>query len=118
MKAASEAALQRTSRSGVAGPRAAATQIPTRETSRSAVEIDRLLRGLDEVPGAWSTIHDAELKLFRPRLDEQNATGEPGTVLAVHSHDESDGILVACGSGSGVRSAGATGSSPAASCAS
>ena len=64
------------------------------------VAIDRLLRGLDEVPGAWSTIREGEVKLFRPRVAYEHPTSaEPGIVLDVHSHDESDGILVACGSG-------------------
>jgi methionyl-tRNA formyltransferase len=69
--------------------------------SRDALSIDRLLRGLDEVPGAWSTLNDTEVKLFRPRVDSHPAAeAEPGTVIAVHAHDESAGIQIACGSGS------------------
>ena len=69
--------------------------------SRPAVELDRFLRGLDEVPGAWSTLDGPEVKLFRPRIaDDNQPSGEPGTVADVHAQDEADGILIACGSGS------------------
>ena len=67
--------------------------------SRHPIELDRFLRGLDEVPGAWSTIGGSEIKLFRPRIGEEGS-GEPGAVLDVHAQDEADGVLVACGPGS------------------
>ncbi len=68
--------------------------------SANATTLDRLLRGLDEVPGAWTTLPDGELKLFRPRPEvDHTSDAEPGTVIDVHAHDDSDGILIACGSG-------------------
>ena len=64
---------------------------------RSGVAVARAIRAYDPAPGAFSTLRDAEVKLFgaRPALDTR---GDPGTVLDV---DES-GMLVACGTG-GVR---------------
>jgi len=62
--------------------------------SRPAAEVSRWMRGLDDVPGAWSPLAGTgPVKLFRPTLD--GAAGEPGTVLDVRD----DGILVACGEG-------------------
>ncbi|HET7459662.1 MAG TPA: methionyl-tRNA formyltransferase [Longimicrobium sp.] len=71
-----------------------------RETARldwslPAIEVSRWIRGLDDVPGAWSPLGArGPVKLFRPRLEEPG--GEPGAVLAA---DES-GVLIACGRGS------------------
>jgi methionyl-tRNA formyltransferase len=62
--------------------------------SQPAAEVSRWIRGLDDVPGAWSALGSAgPVKLFRPTLDTAN--GEPGTVLETRS----GGILVACGEG-------------------
>jgi methionyl-tRNA formyltransferase len=71
-----------------------------RETARldwtlSAAEVARWIRGMDDVPGAWSPLGAGAVKLFRPRVDGA-ASGEPGTVLAA---DAREGVLVACGSG-------------------
>ncbi|HEV2146795.1 MAG TPA: methionyl-tRNA formyltransferase [Longimicrobiaceae bacterium] len=61
--------------------------------SRSATEAARWIRGLDDVPGAWTPQGDrGPLKLYRPRVER--ASGEPGTVLDA---DPQGGILVACG---------------------
>ncbi|HEX7242504.1 MAG TPA: methionyl-tRNA formyltransferase [Longimicrobiaceae bacterium] len=71
-----------------------------RETARldwtlPAVEVARWIRGLDEVPGAWSPLGDrGPVKLFRPTVWE--GSGEPGTVLDA---DPQAGVLVACGEG-------------------
>jgi methionyl-tRNA formyltransferase len=63
--------------------------------TRSAAELARWIRGLDDVPGAWTPQGDrGPLKLFRPTVDP--ASGEPGTVLDA---DPQTGILVACGEG-------------------
>jgi methionyl-tRNA formyltransferase len=63
--------------------------------SRPAAEVSRWIRGLDDVPGAWSPLGAAgPVKLFRPTLDD--AGGEPGTVLDARD----DGILIACREGS------------------
>lgn len=70
-----------------------------RETARidwtlPAEQLSLHIRGMDEVPGAW-TPHGARgaVKLFRPR--SSGGAGEPGTVLAVGD----DGVLVACAEG-------------------
>ena len=63
-------------------------------------DLRRLIRGLDSVPGAWSLLNGKEVKLFRPKLAEDHSPkSEPGTVVEVHEHDESDGFMVACGDG-------------------
>jgi methionyl-tRNA formyltransferase len=69
-----------------------------RDTARldwtlSAAEVARWIRGLDDVPGAWTPQGDrGPLKLFRPVVDA--TSGAPGTVLDA---DPQSGILVACG---------------------
>lgn len=71
-----------------------------RETARldwslPAADVSRWMRGLDDVPGAWSPLGArGPVKLFRPRLEMRD--GAPGTVL-----DAADvGVLIACGQGS------------------
>jgi methionyl-tRNA formyltransferase len=65
-----------------------------------AITVDRLIRGLDEVPGARSRLFDQELKLFRPRPEpEYSSDAEPGAVIDVHPNNPADGFLVACGRG-------------------
>lgn len=60
--------------------------------SLPAVEVSRWIRGLDDVPGAWSPLGAAgPVKLFRPTLDA--ASAPPGTVLEAGD----DGIVIACG---------------------
>ena len=55
-------------------------------------------RGMDEVPGAWSTLRGEPIKLFRPTLHPDRSSGgaAAGTVLAA---DPSSGLLVATGDG-------------------
>lgn len=70
-----------------------------RETARldwtlAAPDVARWIRGMDDVPGAWSPLGaGGAVKLFRPRVEE--AAGTPGAVLAA----DDAGVLVACGSG-------------------
>jgi methionyl-tRNA formyltransferase len=71
-----------------------------RETARidwtkDAAEVARWMRGMDEVPGAWSELASrGAVKLFRPKVED--AEGEPGRVLQA---DGAAGVLVACGRG-------------------
>ena len=56
---------------------------------QTAVEIDRLIRGLSPFPGAWCEVHGERIKLLGARLT--NGEGAPGQVLG--------GFRIACGSG-------------------
>ncbi|MBW3656239.1 MAG: methionyl-tRNA formyltransferase, partial [Gemmatimonadetes bacterium] len=54
------------------------------------------IRGMDDVPGAWSPLGDrGPVKLFRPQVVPE-AAGAPGEVLEA---DGQEGVLIACGSG-------------------
>lgn len=65
--------------------------------SRGATELDWHLRGLDAVPGAWSTWKGDPVKLFCPGPEPRFSHGVlPGTILDANAEL---GILVACGSG-------------------
>ena len=57
---------------------------------RPAVELERLVRGLNPSPGAWFTVDGKRIKLHAARLVA--AEGMPGTVL-------DDRLTVACGAG-------------------
>lgn len=57
--------------------------------SRTASEIDRLIRGLSPFPGAWCEIAGERVKLLGARLAE--GAGDPGQVLR--------GFVIACGEG-------------------
>lgn len=57
--------------------------------SRPAVDVDRLIRALSPVPGAWTMAGGERVKLLRSRLAEGG--GAPGTLL--------DGMRIACGAG-------------------
>jgi methionyl-tRNA formyltransferase len=72
-----------------------------RETGRldwtwPASELGRLVRGLDETPGAWTTLDGDPVKLFRPAVEDAAPAGRaaPGTLVALD-----DGIRVATGTG-------------------
>ena len=58
--------------------------------SRSAEEVDRLIRGLSPFPGAWCEVDGQRVKLLASRLG--SGTGAPGQVL-------DDALTVACGTG-------------------
>jgi methionyl-tRNA formyltransferase len=64
--------------------------------SRSADEVALWIRGMDDVPGAWSPLGDrGPVKLFRPQVVPE-AVGAPGEVLEA---DGQEGVLIACASG-------------------
>jgi methionyl-tRNA formyltransferase len=62
-------------------------------------QIDRLIRGCNPAPGAWTTIDGANLKIFDakplPAKDPKGIAGKLGEVVAV----EGDGITVVCADG-------------------
>lgn len=65
-----------------------------------AHDVDCLIRGLDGVPGAWTSWQGAGLKLFRPLpLPDEAHGAEPGAVLAAAPHDPAQGLKLACGRG-------------------
>ncbi|WP_456388364.1 methionyl-tRNA formyltransferase [Profundibacter sp.] len=57
--------------------------------TQSAVEVDRLIRGLSPFPGAWCEVDGARLKLLQSRVVE--GAGVAGEVLG--------GLRIACGEG-------------------
>lgn len=73
-----------------------------RETARidwtpGATEVANHIRGMDEVPGAWTTLDGQPIKLFRPEARPGEGGGEPpGRVVLA---DPKDGLVVAAGEG-------------------
>lgn len=62
--------------------------------SRSAVDIDRHIRGLSPFPGAKCQIADEQVKVLESRLAE--GQGTPGQVLQASPET---GLIIACGTG-------------------
>ncbi len=117
------ALLSSTETNEVEQDHSAATYAPKvgRDTARvdwnqAANEVERHIRGMDAVPGAWSTLNDAPVKLFRPLVvpdgveptqvpgptrDEGSTSfgdgAAPGTVLRTRPDE---GVLVATAAGS------------------
>ncbi|MDE0307200.1 MAG: methionyl-tRNA formyltransferase [Albidovulum sp.] len=58
--------------------------------SRSSAEVDRQIRGLSAVPGAWSLFNGDRIKFLDSRVAK--ATGRPGEVVA-------ENLTIACGTG-------------------
>jgi methionyl-tRNA formyltransferase len=62
-------------------------------------QIDRLIRGCNPAPGAWTILNGAKLKIFdakpMPARDPKGIAGKLGEVVAV----EADGITVVCADG-------------------
>ncbi len=62
-------------------------------------QIDRLIRGCNPAPGAWTTLNGATVKIFdakpMPARDPKGIAGKLGEIVAV----EADGITVVCADG-------------------
>jgi methionyl-tRNA formyltransferase len=62
-------------------------------------DIDRLIRGCNPAPGAWSTLDGKTLKIFEakplPAKDPKGIAGKMGEIVAV----EADGMTVVCADG-------------------
>jgi len=62
-------------------------------------EIDRLIRGCNPAPGAWSRLGDKTLKIFDakplPAKDPKGIAGKMGEIVGI----EGDGFLVVCADG-------------------
>ena len=63
--------------------------------SRPAVELERLMRGLDPWPSAYTYLEGRTLKLWRATVTDYSGSALPGTVVAV----DKTSITIACGSG-------------------
>ncbi len=61
--------------------------------TKSAREIDCLIRGLDPWPMAWTTCNDKWLRLMRPVVINKTAGDKPGLVCRV----DKNGLLISCG---------------------
>jgi len=67
--------------------------------TRTAPELERHVRGMDAVPGAWSELDRESVKLFRPRVVDRPGAEEnsmPGMVVVA---DPKVGLVIASGSG-------------------
>ena len=62
-------------------------------------QIDRLIRGCNPAPGAWTTLDGKQLKIFDakplPAKDPKGIAGKIGEIVAV----EADGFTVVCADG-------------------
>ena len=67
----------------------------TVDFTRPALEVARHIRAYDPRPGGWGRVRGTEVKLFGARVAPRTSSDVPGVVLAI----DSDGMLVACGSG-------------------
>ncbi len=81
----------------------AATYAPKvdRETARidwnqDAPAVSDFIRGMDDVPGAWSTLAGQPIKLFCPTVSDGGEVGEAGEVVVA---DPKRGLVVATGIG-------------------
>ena len=63
--------------------------------TKSAEILDRLIRGLNPWPSAYTTYHGKQLKVWEAEPVESQKAGRSGEILAV----EKDAVLVAAGSG-------------------
>jgi len=66
--------------------------------TRPAEEVDRLIRGLSPVPGAWTMAGGERLKLLRSRLAAAGGDAPAGGPGAVSGQD-GGALIVACGRG-------------------
>jgi methionyl-tRNA formyltransferase len=64
--------------------------------SLAAQELDRWIRGCDPIPGSWTELDGARVRIFAPQTTGETAVAEPGVVV---SADPRAGLVVATGSG-------------------
>jgi methionyl-tRNA formyltransferase len=64
--------------------------------SLTAQELDCWIRGCDPVPGSWTELAGARVRVFAPQTLDEIAPAEPGVVV---SADPRTGLAVATGSG-------------------
>lgn len=61
--------------------------------SKPAEELERLVRGLNPWPSAYTFLHGKTLKIWKCRVEEKPGDPEPGTIFRA----DKTGIYVACG---------------------
>lgn len=64
--------------------------------NKSALSIERLIRGLNPWPSAYTDWQGKTMKIWEAEVDAKNSAYEPGTIIGV----EKDGFLVQTGEGS------------------
>ena len=62
---------------------------------KDAEELERLVRGLNPWPSAYTFLNGKTLKIWKSRVSEEKTDMEPGTVIAA----DKSGIHVSCGNG-------------------
>ncbi len=66
--------------------------------NKSAVELERLIRGLNPWPGTFTELHGKTLKIWKAGIEECDSCAAPGTVIKVTKEDihvmTGEGILV------------------------
>lgn len=65
--------------------------------TRDGASLAKRIRGLDEAPGAWTTLSGRRVNLYRPVYQSREG-GEPGDIRQVDPGAEG-GIIVSCGTG-------------------
>jgi methionyl-tRNA formyltransferase len=63
---------------------------------RSAAEIERLIRGADPAPAAWTELGGLRVRVFAPRVSAGVGDAEPGVVVSAHPRS---GLEVSTGQG-------------------
>ncbi|MGN0383864.1 MAG: methionyl-tRNA formyltransferase [Eubacterium sp.] len=63
--------------------------------SKSAIEIERLIRGLNPWPSAYTYLNGKSLKIWNAQVIEDNAEGTPGEIVEITN----DSIMVMTGQG-------------------
>jgi methionyl-tRNA formyltransferase len=63
--------------------------------TKTAVELERAVRGFNPVPVAWTELAGERLRVFAAAVDAAPADAEPGSVLGV----DGNGLAIATGSG-------------------
>lgn len=70
-------------------------QMGLMDFTKSAEELERLVRGLNPWPSAFTHLGGKTLKIWKSRIGNETADAEPGTVVRT----DAQGIHVACGEG-------------------
>lgn len=65
--------------------------------NKSAVEIERLIRGLNPWPSAYTKLDGKTFKIWKAKVDEQSIDAKPGTIVSVEKNalkvQTGDGLL-------------------------